>query len=175
MRPGLLEIGAAAALTIAALAETSSWRINTTASVPRGVWRVEAAQPGRGDVALICPPPAAAALAKARSYVGAGECPGDTEALLKPIAAVAGDLVRVSARGIEVNGRLLVNSAPAAVDTQGRPMMPVRPGEYRVPAGSVWVVSQHSPLSFDSRYFGPIPAQGVLGRARPILVESIDG
>ena len=51
----------------------------------------------------------------------------------------------------------------------------MQPGEYHVLPGSVWVGSQHSPLSFDSRYFGPVPSQGVLGRAKPLLVESTDG
>jgi type IV secretory pathway protease TraF len=39
-----------------------------------------------------------------------------------------------------------------------------------VPADTVWLLSGHDPRSFDSRYFGAVPAASIQGIARPIWV-----
>jgi type IV secretory pathway protease TraF len=39
-----------------------------------------------------------------------------------------------------------------------------------VAKGEVWVISSYNPLSFDSRYFGPIPISKIEGLARPLFV-----
>jgi len=45
--------------------------------------------------------------ARLRGYVSGGECPGQTTPMLKTIAALPGDTVTVSTRGVSVNGQLL--------------------------------------------------------------------
>ncbi len=48
----------------------------------------------RGDIVSICPPDTAVfRAARARGYVPYGRCPGGYEPLLKPVAAIAGDIV----------------------------------------------------------------------------------
>ena len=148
-------------------------RLNPTASMPVGLWRVSAVDGPlhRGETVSLCLPTAVSALARQRGYIDGGECPGDYAPLLKPIAAVAGDVVEVGQGGISVNGVQLRDSAALAHDEAGRPLQAVPDGRYVVPTGFVWVISEHNPLSFDSRYFGPVPASNVLGRASPVFVE----
>lgn len=164
-----------AAITIAtttAVLHGAGWRINTSPSVPVGLWLLE--QPagiGRGQVVAICPPASPPFLeARARGYFVDGDCSSGTEPLLKPIAAVAGDTVEVTGRAVVVNGQPLANSAPLAADGAGRPMPAVR-HVHQVPAGMVWVVSSHHAGSFDSRYFGPLPVSAIQAAARPVWVR----
>ena len=103
--------------------------------------------------------------------VGAGpaHAPTGGEPLVKPVVAVAGDEVEMSARGICVNGRILPNTAPLQRDSNGRPLAPWRFGRYMVVPGMMWVASSYDSRSFDSRYFGPVPVSAIRDRLRPLL------
>jgi len=165
----------AGGLVMAALisADLAGLRINVTASMPRGLWHVGApvAPLRRGEIVTLCPPETLPFReAAARGYLPAGFCPGGLQPLVKPIAAIAGDLVTVSAAGVTVNGAPVPGTAPVATDGAGRPLSPFSAGAYRVAPGEVWLLSGHDPRSFDSRYFGPVPARNVQGVARPLWV-----
>jgi conjugative transfer signal peptidase TraF len=154
-------------------ARTTSLRLNTTDSMPRGLWHVSPL-PGRirrGMTVTVCLPKGAAArLALARNYVSPGPCASGVAPLLKPVAAVPGDVVRVSASGITVNGVPIPNSAALERDADGRPLRPISPGTYRVAPGHVWLLSNYSADSWDSRYLGPVPVTDIRGVARPVWV-----
>ena len=157
------------------LAQAAGWRINTTASLPRGLWRVvENAGSARvGDVVTFCPPlTAPIRLAKERGYLAGGACPGDLEPMLKPIAALPGDTVAVSPQGVRVNGRLLPSSSPMVEDSAGRPLPVLAVEGSIVPPGLVWMVSSHNPRSYDSRYIGPIPLDCVTATLHPLWTEA---
>jgi conjugative transfer signal peptidase TraF len=171
----LLAGGAAGALTVAALASADvvGLRINDTPSMPRGLWHVVADDVPlrRGDIVTVCPPDIQSIrLGAARGYIPAGRCPGGYEPLVKPIAATEGDLVAVSAAGATVNGQPARDTAALAHDSADRPLQPFPAGVYRVRPGQVWLLTGHDPRSFDSRYFGPVPAANVQGVARPLWV-----
>jgi conjugative transfer signal peptidase TraF len=121
-------------------------------------------------VVLCLPPGPGTRLALRRGYIGPGVCPGGTEPLLKPVAAIAGDVVRVTAAGIVVNGMPVPNTAALARDSAGRPLQPVAIGTYPVQPGEVWLLSSLAANSFDSRYLGPVPVAGIRGLARPVWV-----
>ena len=108
--------------------------------------------------------------ALARGYLQPGACPGGAESVLKPVAAVEGDTVDITLAGVSVNGAALANTAQLDQDSAGRALQPVPPGSYRVAPGEVWLLSSHSPLSWDARYWGPLPAGAVRATARPLLV-----
>jgi conjugative transfer signal peptidase TraF len=146
--------------------------INTTDSMPMGLWRQTANQaPRAGDVVLLClPANPATELGQARGYIAPGPCPTGQEVLLKPIAAGAGDVVTVSPAAVTVNGHAIANSAQLPEDSRGRPLPAYPAGTYRVPAGEIWLVSPHNRRSFDSRYFGPVPASLVRSTVRPVWV-----
>jgi conjugative transfer signal peptidase TraF len=162
------------ALMMATLAagETAGLRINATASMPRGLWRVHTREPiARGAIVTVCPPDQADIREAAhRGYIPSGDCPGGYEPLVKPVAAIAGDLVAVTPRGIAVDGNPVAGTEALTEDEAGRPLHPVPTGAYRVAPGEVWLLSGHDPRSFDSRYFGPVPAANVTGVARPLWV-----
>jgi conjugative transfer signal peptidase TraF len=162
----------AGAFAIVAGCHSAGLWINTTDSMPMGLWRQAADQAARpGDVVLLClPPTPATELGQARGYIAPGPCPTGQEILLKPIAAGAGEVVTVSPSGVSVDGRPIANSAQLTRDSQGRHLPAYPAGTYRVPAGEIWLVSPHNPRSFDSRYFGPIPASLVRSTVRPVWV-----
>ena len=166
----LLWSGAAVFWSVATLAYSAGWRINHTSSLPMGLWRGHAVDGPitRGQIISFCPPDNALFQeARQRGYLGRGNCPGGYEPLLKPVAASAGDTVQIDAKGIAVNGKRLTKSAAATYDRERRPMPELVDGTYRVADGTLWVVSEYSSASFDSRYFGAIPISQVLNIMQP--------
>ena len=73
-------------------------------------------------------------------------------------------------QGIRINRRLIVNSKSLLRDRSGRPLPGTTANDVIVAKGEVWVISSYNPLSFDSRYFGPIPISSIEGLARPLFV-----
>lgn len=154
-------------------ARHAGFRLNTSSSMPRGIWRIAPlpAHIDRDMIIMACLPSGPIArMALQRGYVGLGDCPSGAEPLLKPVAAVAGDVVQVTQAGVAVNSTLIPNTILMARDGAGRalPAMPI--GEYIVPPGSVWLLSSYSPDSFDGRYFGSIPATSIQAAASPVWV-----
>ena len=147
----------------------SGLRINLSPSYPLGLWRIEplARDPAVGDRVFICPPQIPAfEVARERCYLGHGLCPGWFSPLIKTVVAVAGQYVVVDGH-ITVDGAHLTDSSVRSTDGQGRALTPARSGI--VPQGQLFLFSEFAG-SYDSRYFGPIPAAGVLGLAHPLLV-----
>ena len=164
----LVGIGAAVAFVL----YQKGYRFNETASLPIGVWRItNTGELRAGQVVNFCPPNTPELLdARSRGYLDGGRCPGNLERMFKPLVAVPGDRVEVTAQGVVVNGRLVPHSAPLAFDGVGR-AMPRPEGTLAVPRGQAWVASDYSPYSFDSRYFGAIAFDSVFGVATPVLLS----
>ena len=99
----------------------------------------------------------------ARGYLG------ENVPLLKHVAAKAGQ--RVCRTGSVVS----VDDRPVAValihDRAGRPL-PVWRGCRTLEAEELLLLNPTHPDSLDGRYFGPLPASAVLGRAVPILTRT---
>ncbi|NDW07937.1 conjugative transfer signal peptidase TraF [Jiella pacifica] len=144
------------------------FRINFSPSYPLGLWRIATLDRAAriGDRIFICPPRNATfELARRRGYLRQGLCPGWLSPLIKTVVATSGHCVGIAA-SVTIDGRDLPHSELQAVDGSGRSLPPYPGGA--VPSGFLFL---HSPFkgSYDSRYFGPIPAKGVLGLATPIL------
>lgn len=142
-------------------------RINVSPSLPLGLYR-QTSDPD-AHLAEFCPETPYGRFATERGYRSAGNCPDGAAPLMKPIVATFGDVVKISSRGIAVNGILLPNTAPKTRDGQGRLMEPWRSGVYRVERGEVWLGSSYSPWSYDSRYFGPVSEALIRARLKPVL------
>lgn len=148
-------------------------RVNTTNSMPEGLWWVGSIDPDslhRGQVVTLCLPEPAATFAQERGYIGSGYCPGNRDVLIKPIAALPGDTIGIFPEGVSVNGVAVPHSEVAIVDSRSRRVPAVPFGVYPVPSGTVFVISTHDPLAYDSRYFGPVPIANLRGAAFPVLV-----
>jgi len=169
LRPLVVIMIAGLAVCVIALAGwQGGYRLNETPSYPLGLWRIEPiARPvAVGDRVFVCPPQTENfALAAERGYVRRGLCPGWLSPLIKTVAAVAGQRIDIAA-SVSIDGRLLDHSQIHVVDAQGRALVPYGGGI--VPAGFLYLHSNFAG-SYDSRYFGPVPATGLLGLARPVL------
>lgn len=131
---------------------------NTSASVPIGLY-ITLSRPARiGDYVLIRLSGAMQALAERRSYIGA------KTPLLKRVAAMEGDRVCRRGRVVRIAGRRSVIAS--GFDRGGR-QLPVWKGCHRLQSGQVFVLGTHSE-SFDSRYFGPLHVEQVIGTAIPV-------
>lgn len=135
---------------------------NTTASTPIGLYTITRATPKRGDLLVIRLPPDILAVAVSRAIL----LPNTP--ILKPVVAVAGDLVCRSGSAVTINGR----SAGIAreLDQHDR-RLPVWRGCRHLSHSQVFVLAQH-PDSFDSRYFGPLDAHAAHGVAHPLMIVS---
>lgn len=164
----ILTAGALLITGIVAAGWLAGLRINMTPSYPRGLWRIEMLDRPvtTGDLVFICPPDTAAFEgAFDRGYIRRGLCAGGLGPLIKTVAAIGGQQVDVADQ-VSIDGHLLPRSIVHHTDAAGRPLSPFAGGV--IPAGELFLHSEFAG-SYDSRYFGPIPASGVLGLARPIL------
>ena len=129
---------------------------SSPSAAPVGFYWRTAPRPRRGKLVEFCLPEDVAVFAEARGYIGHGSCPGDTESLGKIVTGMPGNVVRVDPAGALKR------------DTAGRPMEHFPFGQYRVPAGEVWVHGTAG-NSFDSRYFGPVPIGNIRSTLEPLV------
>jgi conjugative transfer signal peptidase TraF len=164
-------VGLFAALILCA--HSAGLRVNESPSLPLGIWRVSPLERElrRGDIVSFCPTDTPAFReARVRGYLSAGHCEGGYEPLLKPVAAIAGDRVSGTHEGIRINGRLIASSKRLNRDGLGRILPSPGARDVIVAKGEVWVISSYNSLSFDSRYFGPVPIARIEGRAHPLFI-----
>lgn len=146
---------------------TCGFRVNLTSSQPVGLWRIVSLDRSllHGDLVFICPPATPLMReARSRGYLRPGLCEEGVAPLIKTVAATPGQIIEIGDH-VRINGSELAHSQLMAMDSQGRPMMPYRGGLVR--AGTVFVHSDY-PGSFDSRYFGPLPTENILGLAQEV-------
>jgi conjugative transfer signal peptidase TraF len=145
-------------------------RINGTHSEPVGIYWAIGRAPARGDLVFVLPPASPMfKLAKERGYLAAGPSAAGTAALIKQVAALGGDRVTIDAGGVRVNGVLWRNSAPRASDEAGRPLQAYELSDYTLGSEEVLLMSDHSPASFDGRYFGPVSKATIQSVIVPII------
>ena len=166
---GALALGAGILSALAAGGFWGGLRLNLTPSYPLGIWRIELLdrEPVVGDLVFICPPYAPAfAIGLERGYLPTGLCPAGTGPLIKSVVAVAGQITVIE-MSVSIDGVVLPNSVVRSADAEGRPLSSFAGGQ--VPPGSVFLHSDFGG-SYDSRYFGPLPTDGILGLASPVYV-----
>ena len=137
---------------LAALICSECFILNTTASVPRGLWLKLDTLPQKSDFVQV----------PVDAFKSIDWCPpeyfrkniwGKNKPFLKIVAGVKGDRIEQDKNGlILINGVPFPNSAPISHDRAGRPLK-----AFRLPvtlaSGEVWLLSD-SPHGFDSRYLG---------------------
>jgi type IV secretory pathway protease TraF len=131
-------------LTTATLIGLAALRVygvtgNLTDSEPRGLYLQTTGSPTRGHMVQLRP-------------------------LIKHIAGLPGDTVQVTPQGSYINGHLWPNSAPPT-DTHG--YIPFRFGTYKLAPGQYWVLAP-GPLSWDSRFLGPVPWDAIAFDIKPL-------
>jgi conjugative transfer signal peptidase TraF len=169
-----LSLWAASAVGVVAAISAGAYvagiRINTTNSIPRGVYITTSDPVAVGSYVIVCPPDIQVFReAKARGYVGPGFCPGGYGNLMKRVLAAKNDQVTVSPEGLTVNGSLLPYSKPSKADKAGRPLPAYQSNAYTLGNLEVLLMSDVSLTSFDGRYFGPLNISQVRSVIRPVF------
>ena len=137
---------------------------NASASAPIGLYRIEPLRdPPLGALVAVTPPPALARWLAERGYLG------ERVPLLKHVAAKAGQRVCRIGAVVSVDARRV--AVARARDGQGRPL-PVWQGCRTLPPGELLLLNPAHPDSLDGRYFGPLPASAVIGRATPLWLRA---
>jgi len=163
--PLALLAGSLAAMGWATIA-TSPPRLiyNASDSVPVGWYRISPATSlAPGDLVLVHLPPEVRSLAAQRGYLPANV------PLLKTVAAMAPQQVCVKGNQVRIDGDLVAKRL--RWDRKGR-ALPAWRGCRRLVGDELFLLSTANPESFDSRYFGPVSAEAVLGQAQPLWLES---
>ena len=161
----LLVGGAAVGLLAFASAADLPTRLvwNASASVPIGLYAVQ--PDGRyrpGVIVLVQPPEPLAAFLADGGYLPRGV------PLLKRVEALPG--ARVCRNGGTLTGDGRRRAEVRERDRFGR-SLPFWTGCVEVAEGQLFLLNADAPGSLDGRYFGPIPASSVVGRAAPLFVR----
>jgi conjugative transfer signal peptidase TraF len=152
-----------------ALAHQAGLRLNTTHSIPLGLYRMSHDPIAKGAFVLWCPPERPEFdLAKERGYIGAGFCPGGYGNMMKKILAVHDDVVTVTDDGVMINGTLLPASQPMDADSMGRSLPRFRVTNHRLAPSELLLMSDTNSRSFDARYFGPVHRAHIQSRIHPV-------
>ena len=147
--------------------------INTTPSLPVGLYRIVDEPVSKGAYVAFCPPQSDVFdWAVARGYTNPGDCPGGTGQLLKQIHAVAGDTVLIEETGITVNGKRLPNSAQVKTDAYGA-VLPQYHFNAVLDEFEYLLLSDLNPHSFDARYFGVIDHAQIVHVVRPVITFNL--
>lgn len=137
---------------------------NASASAPIGLYRVTSGSDlHAGDMVIAWAPAGARMLAARRRYLPRGV------PMVKRIAAAEGDKVCAIGRAVSINGKPVATRR--RFDHEGR-VLPWWRGCVRLRAGELFLLMRGAPDSFDGRYFGPIGADAVIGKAHPLWAGS---
>jgi conjugative transfer signal peptidase TraF len=154
---------AAGLLACLALSATPRPRLllNTTASVPVGLYRLSpAGSPRVGDLVVVAPNDALATFLAEGGWLPRGV------PLIKPVAATAGQSVCRVGPSVTIDGRTVGHAL--SIDARGRPL-PNWSGCRQLGPAEVFLLA---PVfgSLDGRYFGITDGAQILARARPLMI-----
>ena len=145
--------------------------LNTSSSLPYGIYHnvdTAGAQSLKiNDLALVCLNRSHARTAFERGYIGFGRCTDGTAPVGKHVVAIEGDNVRIDADGIHVNNKLVDYSQPASTDSNGRALEHYSLD--RILHENEYILANMSSDSYDSRYFGPVSSDMIIGKLNSLV------
>lgn len=145
------------------------FRFNLTPSLPLGIWKIDKifTPLEKGEYIWFTPTKEIADFAIQRGYLKENKnLPNNTISMLKQVRGLPGDTYSFKENDLYINDEPVENTTRRELDSKGRSMPQIEGGV--VPEGRFFVLAIH-PHSFDSRYFGTIPKQNVIGRAKPFI------
>ena len=154
------------ALSLPGELKRSHLRLNSTDSVPVGIYETRAERAPYAGFCLTADTLRSAL--GAGLELGRGECGDGHQPILKTVYEASSALpVVFDADGFAVGNRRIPNTRPKAVSKKGKPLTHYAFGTY---TSGLWAISGYSADSFDSRYFGPVTREDVRFYAKPLLV-----
>ncbi|PJE09589.1 conjugative transfer signal peptidase TraF [Legionella sp.] len=152
-------------ITIGLLFEVIGIRINTSNSIPKGVYWISTAKKLTGQYVIFCPKNTEIFReARHRGFINKGFCPDGFGYLMKKVAALENDRVSSTALGVFVNGQLLPFSQPKDVN-----LAQWRVANYRLKSNELLLMTDQSAWSFDGRYFGLTDKTQIKAIIKPLL------
>ncbi|NEW59903.1 conjugative transfer signal peptidase TraF [Sulfurovum sp. bin170] len=142
---------------------------NTTSSFPLGFYKISKSnQYKKGDLVSFCAVPSKMIdrMIKQGYSQKNSLCPNQTPQLLKKILGLEGDNITMNSV-VLVNNQPIKNSRVFKKDRNGN-LLNFQQSQ-RVKKDYFWAMSDYNEKSFDSRYFGQIPLENIIGRATPIM------
>jgi len=162
--PILFMVIVAAGLLLSTIGETTPYYIwNASNSVPIGLYRVR--PPARltvTELVAVRPPDLLAAFLDLNGYLPIG-VPMLKRVLALPGQTVCRDGLKIAVDDVDVG-------EARERDGRNRPL-PAWHGCRVIADGDVFVMNWQSADSLDSRYFGPLPASAIIGRAVPVWTD----
>lgn len=136
---------------------------NASASLPVGLYAIAPAEAiAVSDIAIVMPPDPLAGFLVERGYLARGV------PLLKRVLALSGETVCRRERTIIAYE--VAYGVARERDRLGR-SLPDWQGCRTLRADEAFLMNWDAPDSFDSRYFGPLPASTIVGRAIPLWTD----
>ena len=136
---------------------------NSSESVPLGLYSLLATdQRHVAELVAVLPPEPLATFLADGGYLPRGV------PMLKRVLALPGQTV--CRNGLTISVDAIEMGQAREHDSRGRPL-PVWQGCRLVGDGELFLMNWQSEDSLDGRYFGPIPASSIIGRALPIWTE----
>lgn len=149
------------ALSLVHVAPRLVW--NASASAPVGLYAIAASTPLEvTDLVAVDAPEPLATFLSVRGYLPRGV------PLMKRVAALPGQRVCRSGASVTVDG--IVIGEALERDRLGR-LLPVWQGCRAVAPTELFLMNWQVRDSLDGRYFGPLPAASVIGRATPLYTD----
>jgi signal peptidase I len=123
---------------------------------------------GRGDVLVFKPPAGADSNSCGIRHSSESACPRPTKDrsdtnFIKRVVATGGDRLKVEGGAVYLNGKRQDESYARLDESCGRPCD--LPREIRIPQGYYFMMGDNRGASQDSRVWGPIPKDWVIGQA----------
>ena len=160
-----IALGIAAVFAAAYVKPTVRIVYNPSDSAPRGWYLVRPApRLSVGEYVVARLPSDTAAFAATRGYLPR------SVPILKQIGAVNGQRVCIRDGVVYVSGAAMARVLDH--DGKGRPLTAWRHCQ-ELGVGELFLLNTTNPGSFDSRYFGPIDASFVRGRATPLMTKTL--
>ena len=149
-------------------------RINTSFSIPVGLYWITKQSIQKETYVLFCPPQTPIFQeALTRGYIHSGFCPGGFGYMMKRVIATFGDTVSINSRGVWVNSHFVDHSVPHQKDEQERPLPGLHLRQYKVKDSELLLMTDQSELSFDARYFGVLKKSQVKAVIKPVLTWTL--
>ena len=139
---------------------------NASTSVPIGLYAVERPTQLRvADLIAVAPPEPLAKFLADRGYLPRAV------SLSKRVLALSGQSVCRNGFAVTIDGAAVGEAREC--DSRGRPL-PSWQGCRVVSADEVFLMNPLSADSLDGRYFGPLPAASIVGRAIPLWIHQTE-
>ena len=139
---------------------------NASASVPLGLYSLQVTDKRYvTELVVVIPPEPLATFLADGNYLPRGV------PMLKRVLALPGQTV--CREGLTVLVDAIAMGEARERDGRGRPL-PIWRGCRVIAKGELFLMNWQSAGSLDGRYFGPIPASAVIGRALPVWIDKED-